>query len=49
MSASRISDIDVSGVRKMFRKAKSDSINLGLGQPDFPPAQHVIDALIKAA
>lgn len=48
MSASRISNIDVSGVRRMFRRATDGAIHLGLGQPDFPPAKHIIDALTTA-
>jgi len=31
----RVSDIDISGIRKMFEAAGTDSINLGLGEPDF--------------
>ena len=33
----RISDIPMSGIRKMFDLAGTDSINLGLGEPDLDP------------
>jgi aspartate aminotransferase len=48
MSASRVKNIDVSGVRRMFRKAPENSIHLAIGQPDFRPAKHIIEALIAA-
>jgi aspartate aminotransferase len=40
--------LQVSGVRKMFEFAPKGAINLGLGEPDFPPPQHVMDSLGKA-
>ena len=44
----RVSDIDISGIRKMFEAAGTDSINLGLGEPDFPTPAHICDAAIDA-
>jgi aspartate/methionine/tyrosine aminotransferase len=46
--AKRMDGLQVSGVRKMFENAPKGAINLGLGEPDFPPPQHVLDALGKA-
>jgi aspartate aminotransferase len=47
--AKRIDGLQVSGVRKMFELAPKGAVNLGLGEPDFPPPAHVSDALGKAA
>lgn len=44
----RVADIDISGIRKMFEGAGPNSINLGLGQPDFDTPQNVKDAAISA-
>ncbi len=38
----------MSGIRKMFELAGSDSVNMGLGEPDFEPPQHVRDAMYAA-
>jgi aspartate aminotransferase len=46
--AQRVRDIEISGIRKIFESAGPDSINLGLGQPDFDTPQHIKDAAIKA-
>ena len=46
--ARRLLGIEMSGIRKMFELAGKDSINMGLGEPDFEPAQHVQDALTQA-
>jgi aspartate aminotransferase len=46
--AHRVKDIEISGIRKIFESAGADSINLGLGQPDFDTPQHIKDAAIKA-
>lgn len=40
--------VEMSGIRKFFQKARPDSINLGIGQPDFPTPEHIKDAGIKA-
>ncbi len=48
MFASRATSIEVSGIRKMFEGAPPSAINLGLGEPDFQPPAHVIDAFEKA-
>ena len=47
-TASRVQSIDVSGIRKLFESAGPDSINLGLGQPDFDTPEHIKDAAIQA-
>lgn len=44
----RVSDIDISGIRKVFEAAGTDSINLGLGEPDFPTPAHICDAAVHA-
>ncbi|MGD1003933.1 MAG: pyridoxal phosphate-dependent aminotransferase [Methanoregulaceae archaeon] len=46
--AERVRDIEISGIRRIFEAAGADSINLGLGQPDFDTPQHIKDAAIKA-
>ncbi len=49
MFASRADAVEVSGIRKMFEGAPAGAVNLGLGEPDFQPPHHVIDALEEAA
>ena len=44
----KIVNVQMSGIRKMFDLATKDSINLGLGEPDFQPPPHVIQALTDA-
>jgi aspartate aminotransferase len=44
----RVAGIEISGIRKIFEAAGPDSINLGLGQPDFDTPQHIKDAAIRA-
>jgi aspartate aminotransferase len=46
--ARTIDNVDISGLRKMFDLARSDSINLGLGEPDFQPPGNVKEALKNA-
>jgi aspartate aminotransferase len=46
--AQRVRGIEISGIRRLFESAGADSINLGLGQPDFDTPQHIKDAAIKA-
>jgi aspartate aminotransferase len=46
--AKTINNVDISGLRKMFDLARSDSINLGLGEPDFQPPDNVKEALKTA-
>ena len=46
--AQRVLGIDISGIRKMFEGAGPNSINLGLGQPDFDTPQHIKQAAIDA-
>ncbi|NMB79881.1 MAG: aminotransferase class I/II-fold pyridoxal phosphate-dependent enzyme, partial [Methanomicrobiales archaeon] len=46
--SSRITGIEISGIRKIFEAAGPGSINMGLGQPDFDTPQHIKDAAIKA-
>jgi len=40
--------IELSGLRKMFELVTSDSINLGLGEPDFQPPKEAIEAVEEA-
>jgi aspartate aminotransferase len=44
----RIEGIQLSGIRKMFELTTENSINLGLGEPDFQPAEHIQKALSDA-
>jgi aspartate aminotransferase len=46
--APRVEGIEISGIRRLFEAAGQDSINLGLGQPDFDTPQHIKDAAIAA-
>jgi aspartate aminotransferase len=48
MFSSRMKGIKLSGLRKMFELVTSDSINLGLGEPDFQPPEEAIDAVEEA-
>lgn len=45
----RISEIPMSGIRKMMGMAGSDSINLGLGEPDLEPPKEAIEGMNAAA
>lgn len=47
--ASRIADIPMSGIRKMLDLAGSDSVNLGLGEPDLAPPSEAIRGMNEAA
>jgi aspartate aminotransferase len=38
----------MSGIRRMFDMAGSKAINLGLGEPDFQPPAHVLEAMKEA-
>ena len=44
----RVAEIEISGIRKIFEAAGADSINLGLGQPDFDTPPHIKEAAIQA-
>ncbi len=44
----RVKDISLSGIRKMFELVGEDSINLGLGEPDFDTPIHIREAAKKA-
>jgi aspartate aminotransferase len=44
----RVQGIEISGIRKIFESAGPDSINLGLGQPDFDTPRHIKDAAVQA-
>ncbi len=46
--ARRLLGVEMSGIRKMFELAGKDSVNMGLGEPDFEPPLHVQDALDAA-
>ncbi len=48
--ASRLSKIQPSGIRRLFSLAKNmpDVISLGLGEPDFVPPTHVLEAVREA-
>ncbi|MBR2394045.1 MAG: aminotransferase class I/II-fold pyridoxal phosphate-dependent enzyme, partial [Candidatus Methanomethylophilaceae archaeon] len=45
----RISEVPMSGIRKMFDLAGPDSINLGLGEPDLAPPSEAIEGMNRAA
>ncbi len=40
---------EVNGMRAAARQAGRDIIDLGMGNPDLPPPQHVIDKLVEVA
>ena len=46
--ASRVEDLDVSGIRKLFEAADEDAIHLGIGEPHRQPPEHVKQAYIEA-
>jgi aspartate aminotransferase len=46
--AQRCRGIEISGIRKLFEAAGPDSINMGLGQPDFDTPEHIKEAAIRA-
>ncbi|AEH06819.1 pyridoxal phosphate-dependent aminotransferase [Methanothermococcus okinawensis] len=48
MISNRCKNIKPSEIRKIFNMATKDSINLGIGEPDFDTPQHIIDAAKKA-
>jgi aspartate aminotransferase len=47
-SAERCQGIEISGIRKLFEAAGPDSVNMGLGQPDFDTPDHIKEAAIRA-
>jgi len=44
----RVRSINLSEIRKMFEMAGENSINLGLGEPDFKTPEHIIEAASTA-
>ncbi len=46
--AKRVDEIDISGIRKIFESAGPNSVNMGLGQPDFDTPDHIKQAAIDA-
>lgn len=48
MVAGRARAVEISGIRKMFEAAPPNSINLGLGEPDFDPPAPVVEELVRA-
>ncbi|MDI9634060.1 MAG: pyridoxal phosphate-dependent aminotransferase [Methanolinea sp.] len=44
----RCRKIEISGIRKLFESAGPDSINLGLGQPDFDTPAHIKEGAMAA-
>ncbi|MCQ8904723.1 MAG: pyridoxal phosphate-dependent aminotransferase [Methanothermobacter sp.] len=46
--ASRVKDIQLSEIRKIFDVAGEDTINLGIGEPDFSVPDHVREAVKDA-
>ena len=44
----RVNQISLSGIRKMFELVGEDSINLGLGEPDFDTPIHIREAAKEA-
>ncbi len=46
--ASRVENIEISGIRRAFEAASSQSINLGLGEPDFDTPAHIKAAAAEA-
>ncbi len=48
MVAERTRRVEISGIRRMFEAAPPNSINLGLGEPDFEPPREVVEALCRS-
>ena len=48
MVADRVRRVEISGIRRMFESAPPNSINLGLGEPDFDPPTEVVAALCES-
>jgi aspartate aminotransferase len=46
--ASRVKDIQLSEIRKIFDVADEDTINLGIGEPDFSVPDHIREAVKDA-
>ncbi|MFB6283852.1 MAG: pyridoxal phosphate-dependent aminotransferase [Halobacteria archaeon] len=46
--AESVREIDVSAIRRIFEAAGEDSINLGLGKPDFETSEHIREAAVDA-
>ncbi|HJJ47163.1 MAG TPA: pyridoxal phosphate-dependent aminotransferase [Methanocorpusculum sp.] len=46
--AQRVISIDISGIRKMAETARQNTINMGLGQPDFDTPENIKQAAIRA-
>jgi len=46
--ADRVENIAISGIREVFEAAGEDTINLGLGKPDFPTPEHARQGAIDA-
>jgi len=46
--SSRLDGLETSDIRKLFEKAPPDAINMGIGEPDFQPPEHVREAVKKA-
>lgn len=46
--ASRVVNIEISGIRKAFEASSENLINLGLGEPDFDTPEHVKIAAVRA-
>ena len=43
-----VESVEASGIRKLFDMAGSDSVNMGIGEPDFDTPQNIKDAAIRA-
>jgi aspartate aminotransferase len=48
MVAERARRVEISGIRRMFESAPPNSINLGLGEPDFEPPREVVEAMCRS-
>jgi len=48
MRASRVAEIDISGIRRMFDLAGEGVVNLAIGEPDFPMPQEAKEAARRA-
>lgn len=43
-----VSNVNISGIRKLFEAAGPNAINLGIGQPDFDTPEYIKAAAVKA-
>lgn len=46
--SSRVENLELSGIRRLFEAARSDAVHLGIGEPHRQPPKHIVDAYVAA-